>query len=153
MIKKEDEFTLAMLHMGEVQVESALLFESPAQIYARVFRELKPRTPLPEIQVEFCRFANANSFVRLEENRLAGPDRDLLEGAPAPVLEALAYILLCRSCSGGPVPTIYSHRYRLYLNRRDMRRSIHLMRQIRGRKVLSGPQGEALQSWKRSSMS
>jgi hypothetical protein len=41
-----------------------------------------------------------------------------------------------------PVPRIYSHRYRLYLNRRDMRRQMHLVRQIRGRKFLSGPRGE-----------
>lgn len=130
-----------MLHMGEVQVESALLFESPQQICARVFRELKPRTPLPEIQVEFCQFANANSFVRLENRRLTLRISDLLEGAPAPVLEALAQILLCRLFRRA-VPKAYTYRYRLYLNRRDMRRSIHLIRQIRGRKVLSGPKGE-----------
>jgi hypothetical protein len=36
---------------------------------------------------------------------------------------------------------MYAHRYRLYLNRRDVRRQMHLVRQIRGRKFLSGPQG------------
>ena len=76
-----------MVHMGEVQVESALLFETPAEILARVFRALKPRTPLPAIQVEFCRFANPNSFVRFEDNRLHLRISDLLEGAPAPVIE------------------------------------------------------------------
>ena len=131
-----------MLHMGEVQVESALLFETPAEIYARVFRSLKPRTPLPEIRVEFCRFANANSLVRLEDNRLHVRITDLLEGAPAPVSEALAYILLCKLFRR-PVPRAYSHRYRLYMNRRDVRRSVHLVRQIRGRKQLSGPRGAA----------
>lgn len=130
-----------MLHMGEVQVESALLFETPAEMYARVFRSLKPRTPLPEIRVEFCRFANANSLVRLENNRLRVRISDLLEGAPAPVLEALAYILLCKLFRR-PVPRAYNHRYRLYMNRRDVRRSVHLVRQIRGRKQLSGPRGE-----------
>ena len=40
------------------------------------------------------------------------------------------------------VPRIYSHRYRLYLNRRDMRRQAHLIRQLRGRKFISGPKGE-----------
>ena len=44
-----------------------------------------------------------------------------------------------------PVARIYSHRYRLYLNRRDMRRKMHLVRQIRGRKFVSGPRGRALQ--------
>ena len=65
---------------------------------------------------------------------------DLLEGAPAPVMEALAYILLGKLYRKA-VPRIYTHRYRLYLNRRDMRRQAHLVRQIRGRKFVSGPQG------------
>jgi hypothetical protein len=130
-----------MLHMGGVQVESALLFETPVDLYARVFRALKPRTPLPEIRVEYCRFANANSLIRLEAGRLLVRITDLLEGAPAPVLEALAYLLLCRLFRK-PVPRMYTHRYRLYLNRSDIRRSLHLVRQIRGRKHISGPQGE-----------
>jgi hypothetical protein len=66
---------------------------------------------------------------------------DLLQGAPAPILEALAYILLGKLLRR-PVPPAYARRYRLYLNRRDIRRSVHLVRQIRGRKFISGPQGE-----------
>jgi predicted metal-dependent hydrolase len=130
-----------MLHSWRVQVESALLFETPEQIYARVFRQIKPRTPLPEIRVEYCQFANANSFIRSENNRISVRIADVLQGAPAPVVEALAHILLCKLFRR-PIPRIYSHRYRLYLNRREMRRSLHLLRQIRGRKFLSGPQGE-----------
>lgn len=129
-----------MLHSETVQVESALLFETPEEIYARVFRTLKPRTPLPEIQVEFCRFANANSLIRLDQRRLSVRISDLLEGAPAPVMEALAYILLYKLFRR-PVPRAYSHRYRLYLNRKEMRRSLHLVRQTRGRKLLAGPAG------------
>jgi hypothetical protein len=66
---------------------------------------------------------------------------DLLSGAPAPVIEALAYILLGKLYRK-ETPRIYTHRYRLYLNRRDMRRQAHLLRQIRGRKFISGPQGQ-----------
>jgi hypothetical protein len=65
---------------------------------------------------------------------------DLLAGAPAPVMEALAHILLGKLYRK-PVPRSYAHRYRLYLNRRDVRRQAHLVRQIRGRKFISGPQG------------
>jgi hypothetical protein len=90
--------------------------------------------------VEFCRFANADSFIRLESGRLHVRISDLLEGAPAPVLEALAYILLGKLYRK-PVPRLYAHRYRLYLNRRDVRRQANLVRQIRGRKFVSGPQG------------
>jgi len=122
-------------------VQSVLFFETPAEIYARVFRELKPRTQLPAFEVEYCRFANADSSIRLEGGRIQVRISDLLEGAPAPVTEALAYILLSKLYHK-PIPRTYTHRYRLYLNRKDMRRKAHLVRQIRGRKFVTGPRGE-----------
>ena len=120
--------------------QSSLFFETPEEIYARVFRELKPRTPVPELHLEFCRFANADSFIRLENGSLSVRISDLLAAAPAPVMEALAYILLGKLYRK-PVARLYNYRYRLYLNRRDMRRQAHLVRQIRGRKFVSGPAG------------
>lgn len=122
-------------------LQSSLFFETPVEIYARVFKELKPRTAAPEMQVEFCRFANADSFISLKEGRLQVRISDLLAGAPAPVLEALAHILLGKLYRK-PIAAIYGHRYRLYLNRRDVRRQAHLVKQIRGRKFISGPKGE-----------
>jgi hypothetical protein len=41
-----------------------------------------------------------------------------------------------------PVARQHAHRYRLYLNRREFRRQAQVVRQIRGRKYISGPQGE-----------
>jgi len=123
-----------------MQVESALLFETPVEMYTRVYRAIRPRARMPEIRVTFRRFANANSFIRLAGDRLEVRLTDVLERAPAPILEALAYILLSKLFRH-PVPRIYSERYRRYLNRREMRRSLHLLRQIRGRKFVSGPQG------------
>jgi hypothetical protein len=122
-------------------LQSSLFFESPEEIYRRVFRELKPRTSVPPLTVEFCRFANPDSSIRLEEGRLRVRMSDLLEAAPAPVTEALAHILLGKLYRK-PTPAVYAHRYRLYLNRKDVRRQTHLVRQIRGRKFISGPQGE-----------
>src|SRR5271169_3579309 len=122
-------------------LQTSLFFESPEEIYGRVFRELKPRTALPELRVEFCQFANANCFIKLESGRLEVRMSDLLSGAPAPVMEALAHILLGKLYRK-PVARVHSNRYRLYLNRRDMRRQAHLLRQIRGRKFVSGPVGE-----------
>src|ERR1700693_2164832 len=122
-------------------LQRSLFFETPEEIYGRVFRELKPRAALPSLRVQFCRFANADSFIRLEDGLLLVRRSDLRQGAPPPVLEALAYILLGKLYRK-PIPRLYSHRYRLYLNRRDVRRQAHLVRQIRGRKFLSGPQGE-----------
>jgi len=122
-------------------LQTSLFFESPEEIYRRVFRELKPRTPPPALTVEFCRFANPDSSIRLEEGGLRIRISDLFEAAPAPVMEALAHILLGKLYRK-PTPAVYSHRYRLYLNRKDVRRQAHLVRQIRGRKFISGPQGD-----------
>src|SRR5207237_4313079 len=105
---------------GPAPQQSALFFETPAEIYRRVLKELKPRTAPPEVEVEFRRYANANSSIRLEDGRLTVKIADILEGAPAPILEALAYILLGKLYRR-PVPRVYAHRYRLYLNRRDIR--------------------------------
>src|ERR1700679_410736 len=107
------------------EFQSALPLESPEEIFARVFRELKPRTPLPNVSVEFCRFADPDSFSRLEAGAIHVRISDLLEGAPSSVLEALAYILLGKLFRR-PVARIYAHRYRLYLNRRDVRHQMHL---------------------------
>jgi hypothetical protein len=128
----------AMLETGGLQ--SSLFFETPEEIYARVFKQIKPRTAVPGLRVEFCRFANADSFIRLENGRLHVRISDLLEGAPAPVMEALAFILVSKLYRK-PVARLYSYRYRLYLNRRDFRKQAQLVRQIRGRKFISGPQG------------
>ena len=122
-------------------IQSSLFFETPEEIYRRVFRELRPRTPVPALRVDFCEFANADSFVSLKDGRMHVRMSDLLAGAPAPVIEALAHILLGKLYRK-PIARGYNHRYRLYLNRRDVRRQAQLVRQIRGRKFISGPQGD-----------
>jgi hypothetical protein len=114
--------------------------EAPEQIFARVFRQLRPRTPLPEIQVQIRRYANANAQVRLDNGTLHVRLADTLAGAPDAVLEALAEILLFKLFRR-PVPAASNDRYRRYLNRRDVRRSLDLVRQIRGRKRVEHPQG------------
>jgi predicted metal-dependent hydrolase len=137
-----------MLISGEMQQEalftdfaSALLFETPAEIYTRVFRELRPKTAAPAVDVTYCEFANVHSSIRMEAGRIEVRISDILQGAPAPVTEALAFILLGKMLRK-PIPTSYSHRYKLYLNRKDVRRNMHLVRQLRGRKMLSDPKGK-----------
>jgi hypothetical protein len=95
---------------------------------------------MPELYLQFCRFANADSHIQLKDGRLHIRISDLFAGAPAPITEALAHILLCKLYRK-PIARMYNHRYRLYLNRRDVRRQAQLVRQIRGRKFVSGPQG------------
>lgn len=122
--------------------QTALFFETVEQIYRRIFRQLKPRTPAPDFVLEYRPFANVNSFIRREEGNGTVRVRmsDLLEGAPAPVHEALAFILLSK-LYGKQVPGKYNRRYRLFLNRADVRRKMLLLRQIRGRKQADPPRG------------
>jgi len=123
-----------------MHVETALFFESVEQIYARIFRCFRPRTPLPRITVQFRQYANANSRIRLESGHLKVEISDLLESAPAPVQEALASILLAKLFRKTPEPNVLA-RYRRYLNRTDVRRSLYVVKQMRGRKSLRDPRG------------
>jgi hypothetical protein len=122
-------------------LETALFFESVEEIYQRVFRCLKPHNPVPDVTVRFRKYANANSRVRLAEGRLTVDISDLLESAPAPVQEALAYVLLGKLYRKRLDPRFLA-RYRRYLNRSDIRRSLHLVKQERGRKTIRAPQGQ-----------
>lgn len=123
-----------------VAFQSSLFFESHEEIVARVFRELKPRTPVPAVRIEFRRWANANSAASLKDGVLHVRLADLFEGAPSPIVEALAQILIGKMYRR-EVPRIFEHRYRLYLNRRDVRRHLQMLRSVRGRKFVSGPKG------------
>jgi hypothetical protein len=124
-----------------MQVESALYFETVEQIYERVFRLINPRIAVPQIVVRFRKYANANSRIRLHEGQLTVSISDLLEGAPAPIQEALAHVLVGKLFRKAPSLSMLA-RYRRYLNRGDVRRTLHLVKQKRGRKVLRNPMGE-----------
>ena len=95
------------------QPEPAGTVETLEQIYRRVFRQLRPRTPLPEVQVQFKRYASANAQIRLESSTLRIRLADTLEGAPSDVMEALAEILLAKLFRR-PVPPESNLRYRRY---------------------------------------
>jgi len=130
-----------MLHSGLMQVETALFFESTQQIYARVFASVKPRTPIPQIRIEFKQYANANSRITLKNGILLIQISDLLQSAPSPVQEALANILIRKLYRKEADPRALAV-YRRYLNRVDVRRTIHLVKNQRGRKQLRPPQGQ-----------
>lgn len=109
-------------------------------IYARLFREMKPRTPLPEIRVQFRRYANANAQIRLHGGVLLVRMADTLAAAPWDVHEALAEILLSKLFRR-PVSANINERYRRYLNRGDVRKDLDRVRGARGRKQVEDPQG------------
>lgn len=109
--------------------------------FLAVFRELKPRTPLPALEVGFYPFAHINNTIRLREGRLLVRLSDLLQAAPETVLEALAHILL-RKLYRRPIPEVYNARYRRFIGQKEIVAKAHLIRQIRGRKQLGSPQGQ-----------
>jgi hypothetical protein len=115
--------------------------ETPEAIFRRVFRILRPRTPMPDVEIQWRKYAGVHSSVRLEQSKLWLKISDLLESSPPGVIEALAFILLGKLYRK-PASKAHVHRYNLYLNRRDVRRDMHLVRQIRGRKFISGPEGQ-----------
>ena len=76
----------------------------------------------------------------MREGKLLVRLSDLLEGAPLPVLAAIAHILLAKMYRK-PVEREAAARYRRYVSSHDITRKAHLVRQIRGRKRLHSAQG------------
>lgn len=112
------------------------------KLFAETHRELRPRSEIPELRVEFFGFANINNTIRLREGRLLVRLSDLLEGAPDYVLRAIAYILLAKIYRK-PVDREHAVRYRRYVSTQHMSRKAHLVRQMRGRKRIISAQGHA----------
>ena len=110
------------------------------EIFQETFQELRPSSPLPELKIEFFAFANINNTIRLREGRLLVRLSDLLEGAPDPVLRAIAHILLAKMYRR-PIDRGQAARYRKYVGSHDISRKAHLVRQMRGRKRLLSPRG------------
>ena len=114
--------------------------EGLLQIFQETYSELRPGSSVPELTVEFFAFANVNNTIRLREGRLLVRLSDLLEGAPDRVLRAIAHILLAKMYRQ-PIDRGYAARYRKYVGSHDIVRKAHLVRQMRGRKLLRSPRG------------
>lgn len=95
---------------------------------------------MPELAVEFFAFANINNTIRLRQGKLLVRLSDLLEGAPEPVLRAIAHILLAKMY-GEPIEREHATRYRRYVASHAITEKAHLVRQIRGRKRIRTAQG------------
>jgi hypothetical protein len=112
------------------------------QLFEETHRELRPRSDIPELRVEFFGFANINNTIRLREGRLLVRISDLLEGAPEYVLRAIAHILLAKMYRK-PITRQHIVRYRRYVSTQHMSQKAHLVRQMRGRKRILSAQGHA----------
>lgn len=114
--------------------------EGLLELFQETYRELRPGSPPPELKIEFFAFANVNNTIRLRNGRLLVRLSDLLEGAPETVLRAIAHILLAKMYRQ-PIDPGQSARYRKYVGSHDIVGKAHLVRQIRGRKLLRSARG------------
>ena len=102
---------------------------------------MRPRAPIPPLEVRFRRFTGLNTTIRLREGAIKVHLSDLLEGAPEPVLRAIAHILLAKLYRK-PIEATQARRYRRFASSEAMVRQTERIRQDRGRKKISTAKGE-----------
>jgi len=115
--------------------------ESTESIFRRVYAALSRNATIPEIRLLVRPYVATMGKLRLAGGVLELRLSELMAAAPATVREALAWILLSRLFRLTPPPHWVRH-YRQYLNRKEVRRDHLALRAARGRKFVSGPQGE-----------
>jgi predicted metal-dependent hydrolase len=111
-----------------------------SEIFHEAFAELRPRTPAPAMHIRFYPFVSINNTIRLRQSELYIRLSDLLEGAPEPVLHAIAHILLAKLYRK-PIDRTQSARYRRYVAGHDLAAKARLVRQLRGRKHIRSARG------------
>jgi predicted metal-dependent hydrolase len=116
--------------------------EGLVEIFQETYNKLRPGTAFPELKVEFFAFANVNNTIRLRDGKLLVRLSDLLEGAPEGILRAIAHILLAKMYRKA-IDRSYAARYRKYVGSHEIVRKAHLVRQMRGRKLLRSPRGHS----------
>ncbi|MBI2682935.1 MAG: M48 family metallopeptidase [Acidobacteriales bacterium] len=110
------------------------------RIFHEQYRRIRPRAPMPEIRITFYHFANLTNTIRLREGRILVRLSDLLDGAPAPVWQAIAHILLAKLYRK-EIEKGQLVRYRRHVGSRAVTEKAHQIRKIRGRKLLAAPKG------------
>lgn len=111
------------------------------QIFAEEYRALRPRAPMPAMRAQFYRFTSLNTTIRLREGELRVHLSDLLEGAPEPVLRAIAHILLAKMYRK-PIEAAHTSRYKRYTLSEAVVRQTERIRRLRGRKRVGTPKGD-----------
>jgi predicted metal-dependent hydrolase len=104
------------------------------------YRALRPRAPMPPLEVKFRRFTSLNTTIRLREGRLIVRLSDLLQHAPENVHQAIAHILLAKLYRKSITPH-FADRYRRYTQSEAVSKLAERIRQQRGRKRISSAQG------------
>ena len=111
------------------------------RIFQEEYRVVRPRAPMLPVHVRFRRFTTLNTTIRLREGNLHVSLSDVLEGAPEPVLRAIAHILIAKLYRK-PLDAGHAHRYRRFSSSESVMRQTELIRQTRGRKTILGSKGQ-----------
>jgi len=111
------------------------------EIFEQEYRELRPRAPIPVLDIRFRRFTSLNTTIRLREGRLHVRLSDLLEHAPESVHRAIAHILLAKLYKKLPIARAHADRYRRYVSSEAVARQAEHIRQTRGRKTILTAKG------------
>jgi predicted metal-dependent hydrolase len=119
---------------------SSSVNEELSQIFQDAHSELRPDALMPELSVGFFAYTNISNTIRLREGKLFVRLSDLLEGAPEPVLRAIAHILLAKMYRRTIDPA-RAALYRRYVSSHDLRKEAHVVRQARGRKRIVPAKG------------
>ena len=109
-------------------------------LFQTAYRDLRPRAPMPPFEIRFRKFVSLNTTIRLREGRLLVRLSDLLEGAPEPVLYAIAHILIAKLYKK-PIEHTHADRYRRYTSSETVSRAAEHARHTRGRKQIHTAKG------------
>jgi hypothetical protein len=111
------------------------------QIFQTAHRQLRPRTPLPDIKVEFFPFAGLNHTARLADGKLSVRVSDICHDAPREVYHSLALMLLAKLYRK-KLDDSHHRIYRLFILRTEIQERARIARNSRTRIARrSGPQG------------
>ena len=115
--------------------------EDLESIFRRAHRELRPKTSIPEIRIEFFPFAGLNHTARLQENRLIVRVSDIFTDAPPEIYHAIALILLSKLYRKR-IDQWYHRTYRTFILSDTIQERVRVVRSDRCRLVRTrGAQG------------
>jgi predicted metal-dependent hydrolase len=106
------------------------------EVFEQEYRELRPRAPIPPLDIRFRHFTSLNTTIRLREGQLHVRLSDILESAPEAVHRAIAHILLAKLYRKPIAPT-HADRYRRHTQSEAVSKQAEHVRQTRGRKRIS----------------
>jgi len=104
------------------------------EIFSTAHRELRPRTPIPDIKIEFFAFVGLNHTARLLNGRLVIRLSDLFIDAPEEIYHSLALILLAKLYRK-KVDRSHHRAYRSFILSSHIQERARMVRSSRGRMI------------------